>query len=361
MFNNFFFNRRVLVTGHTGFKGSWLCRWLIRLRANLKGYSLAPPTTPSLYQQLGLFANLDETIADICNRDQLCRTLDDFKPEIIFHLAAQPLVRFSYEKPIETYQTNVMGSIFLLEEIRLLNRPCIVVMITTDKCYDNQEWLFGYREIDAMGGADPYSSSKGMAELAISAYRKSYFSENHIRLASARAGNVIGGGDWAADRIVPDFIRSVQRKEPVLVRNPAATRPWQHVLDPLYGYLLLAQELAEAPAESNRLLQLCSGFNFGPDPSSNKSVQELVEIATKTIPGEWYTQPKKTDFHEANLLHLCTDKARHLLKWTPCLNFEESAKLTFDWYKRQAENEDPIQLVDSQISYFEAKLKTKQN
>ena len=333
MFNDFYRGRRVLVTGHTGFKGSWLCQWLLKLGAEVQGYALAPPTTPSLFEQLGLSTQLADTRADIRNRDQLTSVIRDFDPEIVFHLAAQPLVRYSYQNPIETYETNVMGSIYVLEALRTLNRPCVAVMVTTDKCYENREWVFGYREVDPMGGADPYSSSKGMAELAISAYRRSYFQDGIVRVASARAGNVIGGGDWATDRIVPDCVRSLQQNEPIVVRNPAATRPWQHVLDPLHGYLLLAQQMHEAPATSDRLAKLCSGFNFGPESSSNRTVRELVEQVLRTIPGRWVDQSNSTSVHEAHLLQLCIDKARSLLRWEPGWGFQSAVDRTAVWYQ----------------------------
>ena len=332
MFNDFYRGRRVLVTGHTGFKGAWLSQWLLKLGAQVQGYALAPPTTPSLFEQLGLSSQLSDMRADIRDRDQLTSVIRDFDPEIVFHLAAQPLVRYSYQNPIETYETNVMGSIYVLEALRTLNRPCVAVMVTTDKCYENREWVFGYREVDPMGGADPYSSSKGMAELAIAAYRRSYFRDGQVCVASARAGNVIGGGDWATDRIVPDCVRALLKNEPIVVRNPASTRPWQHVLDPLHGYLLLAQHMHEAPANSDRLVQLCSGFNFGPESASNRTVRELVEQLLKTIPGEWVDQSNSTSVHEAHLLQLCIDKARSLLRWEPAWDFQSAADRTAAWY-----------------------------
>jgi CDP-glucose 4,6-dehydratase len=205
-------------------------------------------------------------------------------------------------------------------------------MVTTDKCYENREWVFGYREVDPMGGADPYSSSKGMAELAISAYRRSYFGDRRVRVASVRAGNVIGGGDWATDRIVPDCVRALLKNEPIVVRNPASTRPWQHVLDPLHGYLLLAQQMHEAPANSDRLAKLCSGFNFGPESSSNRTVRELVEQVLQTIPGQWIDQSNSTSVHEAHLLQLCIDKARSLLRWEPAWDFQAAVDRTAAWY-----------------------------
>jgi CDP-glucose 4,6-dehydratase len=352
MFNDFYRGRRVLVTGHTGFKGSWLCQWLLKLGAQVQGYALAPPTTPSLFEQLGLSTQLADTRADIRDREQVTAVIRDFNPEIVFHLAAQPLVRYSYQNPVETYETNVMGSIYVLEALRTLNRPCVAIMVTTDKCYENREWVFGYREVDPMGGADPYSSSKGMAELAIAAYRNSYFGDGQVRVASARAGNVIGGGDWATDRIVPDCVRSLQKNEPIVVRNPGATRPWQHVLDPLHGYLLLAQQMHQAPANSGRLAQLCSGFNFGPDSSSNRTVRELVEQILKSLPGRWVDHSDAAAPHEAHMLQLCIDKARRLLAWQPCWDFRRSVDLTAVWYQSAVDAMDITPMTLQQIAQY---------
>ncbi len=354
MFNNFYRGRKVLVTGHTGFKGSWLCQWLLKLGAEVQGYALAPPTSPSLFEQLGLSTQLADTRADMRDRDQLTTVIGDFNPEILFHLAAQPLVRYSYENPIETYETNVMGSIYVLEALRILNRPCVAVMVTTDKCYENREWVFGYREVDPMGGADPYSSSKGMAELAIAAYRRSYFGNGQIRVASVRAGNVIGGGDWALDRIVPDCVRALQKHEPIVVRNPAATRPWQHVLDPLHGYMLLAQQMYEVPAKSHRLAQLCSGFNFGPESSSNRTVRELVEQILKSMPGRWIDQSNAASVHEAHLLQLCIDKAQSLLQWQPCWDFRCSVDTTAIWYQGCVDKRQTKSITLEQIEKYSA-------
>lgn len=333
MFNDIYRGRRVFVTGHTGFKGSWLCQWLLNLGAHVRGYALDPPTTPSLFQQLGLSAQMDDLRGDIRDSKKLLSEIDSCQPEFVFHLAAQPLVRYSYQHPVETYETNVMGTIHLLESLRTLNRRCVAIIVTTDKCYENREWVYGYRENDPMGGHDPYSSSKGMAELAVAAYRNSYFQSGQIRVATARAGNVIGGGDWALDRIVPDCIRALQKNEPIVVRNPGSTRPWQHVLDPLHGYLMLAQQMHEAPANSDRLALLCSGFNFGPESLSNRTVRELVEQVLQTIPGEWIDQSNSTSVHEAHLLQLCIDKARSLLRWEPGWGFQSAVDRTAAWYQ----------------------------
>ena len=343
-----------MVTGHTGFKGSWLCQWLLNLGATVRGYALDPPTSPGLFDQLGLSSQLEDVRSDIRDRNRLLAEIEEFRPEFLFHLAAQPLVRYSYQQPIETYETNVMGTIHVLDALRNLNHPCVVIVVTTDKCYENREWIYGYRENEAMGGADPYSSSKGMAELAVSAYRRSYFQNGTIRVASVRAGNVIGGGDWATDRIVPDCVRALHKNEPIVVRNPLATRPWQHVLEPLHGYLMLAQQLHRAPPASDRLNQLCSGFNFGPESSSNRTVQELVDQLLQTIPGSWRNHCDPQSLHEAHLLHLCIDKAKSLLDWKPKWDFETSVKMTAEWYQHHATGQDVRLLTQQQISAYAA-------
>ena len=354
LFDDIYRGRRVLVTGHTGFKGSWLCQWLLNLGATVRGYALDPPTSPSLFEQLGLSSQLEDVRSDIRDRHRLLAEIKTFHPEFVFHLAAQPLVRYSYQQPIETYETNVMGTIHVLDSLRILNRPCMVIVVTTDKCYENREWIYGYRENEAMGGADPYSSSKGMAELAVSAYRRSYFQDGTIRVASVRAGNVIGGGDWATDRIVPDCVRALQKNEPIVVRNPLATRPWQHVLEPLHGYLLLAQQLHLAQPASDRLNRLCSGFNFGPESSSNRTVQELIDQLLQTIPGSWQNHRDPNSLHEAHLLHLCIDKAKSLLDWTPKWDFATSVKMTAEWYQQHGTGQDVRLLTQQQISAYAA-------
>ena len=354
LFDDIYRDRRVMVTGHTGFKGSWLCQWLLNLGATVRGYALDPPTSPDLFEQLGLSSQLEDVRSDSRDRHRLLAEIEAFHPEFVFHLAAQPLVRYSYQQPVETYETNVMGTIHVLDSLRILNRPCIVIAVTTDKCYENREWIYGYRENEAMGGADPYSSSKGMAELAVSAYRRSYFQDGTIRVASVRAGNVIGGGDWATDRIVPDCVRALQKNEPIVVRNPLATRPWQHVLEPLHGYLLLAQQLHRAQPASDRLNQLCSGFNFGPESSSNRTVQELVNQLLQTIPGSWRNHCDPMPLQEAHLLHLCIDKAKSLLDWKPKWDFATSAKMTAEWYQHHGTGQDVRLLTQQQISAYAA-------
>ena len=322
-----FRGRRVFVTGHTGFKGAWLSEWLLGLGADVCGFALAP-VTPSLFDQLDLGNRLRHIEGDIRNLSAIHQAIVEFRPEFVFHLAAQPLVRFSYENPLETYATNIMGTVHLLESVRQTAQPCTVVAITTDKCYENREWVYSYREDDPMGGHDPYSSSKGAAELVINAYRRSFFSgaDSAVRLASARAGNVIGGGDWASDRIMPDCIRALHQSQAINVRNKTATRPWQHVLEPLSGYLWLGACLS-------RNSNLASAFNFGPNLDSNQTVATLVEEILKHWPGLWASQNNAGAVHEASLLNLATDKAFHFLNWEPVWSFPQTVERTVTWYR----------------------------
>jgi CDP-glucose 4,6-dehydratase len=350
-FANAYLGKRVLVTGHTGFKGSWLSEWLLAIGAEVTGFALPPPTVPSLFDQLGLASRLRHVIGDVRDLPAIRQVVEQTKPDFIFHLAAQPLVRLSYEQPVETYRTNVMGTVNVLEAIRLACFSCAVVAVTTDKCYENKEWVHSYREEDPMGGYDPYSSSKGAAELVVDSYRRSYFStpDSPVRLASARAGNVIGGGDWAADRIVPDCIRSLQRGEAIPVRNKVATRPWQHVLEPLSGYLWLGACLAN-PKFSAFNSQLASGFNFGPALSSNRTVADLVQEILMHWPGRWDDKSDPKAVHEAKLLNLATDKAYHFLNWSPVWSFSETIAQTATWYLRaDASATDIRQLTTGQI------------
>ncbi len=388
-FGGIYAGKRVLVTGHTGFKGSWLCEWLLSLGADVTGFALPPATQPSLFDQLGLASRLRHVVGDVRDLSAVRRVLEETKPDFVFHLAAQPLVRLSYDQPVETYATNIMGTVNILEALRLYQaelksqveveskgtnpgselksatsscgRVIAAVMITTDKCYENKEWVHSYREEDPMGGYDPYSSSKGAAELVIAAYRRSYFtppadhpplndSTPQVRVASARAGNVLGGGDWAMDRIVPDAIRALQRGRPIPVRNKVATRPWQHVLEPLSGYLLLASELAKTVQVSNsgsspanagdlngeleRLKALRGAFNFGPALTSNRTVVDLVQEILKHWPGRWEDKSDPKGVHEAQLLNLATDKAYHFLGWRPSWNFEQTLEKTVTWYRQ---------------------------
>jgi CDP-glucose 4,6-dehydratase len=335
--NSAFTGRSVLVTGHTGFKGAWLCEWLLLLGARVTGFSLPPPTEPALFEQLQLAPRLTHVTGDVRDLAALRDCVQSARPDFIFHLAAQPLVRQSYREPVETYTTNVLGTVHLLEALRLAARPCVVVCVTTDKCYENREWLHAYREEDALGGYDPYSSSKAAAELVIGAYRRSFFQKDAlsgVALASGRAGNVIGGGDWALDRIVPDCMRALDRSEAIAVRNPHATRPWQHVLEPLGGYLTLACALAEARASADpaRLAACASAFNFGPHLDSNRNVGALVTELLKHRPGSWLDQSDPEAPHEAGRLNLAIDKAFHLLGWQPVWGFERTIAETVRWY-----------------------------
>lgn len=338
-----FSGKRVWLSGHTGFKGSWLSEWLLDLGANVYGFALAPPTTLALFDQLGLAERLHHQIADIRDPAAVRRSIAECWPDFVFHLAAQPLVRLSYDSPVETFATNVMGTVHVLDALRALKQerhPCAVVIITTDKCYENKEWLNSYREDDAMGGYDPYSASKGAAEIAIHAMRRSYFGDrgSSVRVASARAGNVIGGGDWALDRIVPDCVRALTKGRPIPVRNKTATRPWQHVLEPLSGYLQLAAALAQ-PSDFPVLSQILeqpgaasAAFNFGPNLSSNRTVAELVREFTRHWPGEWEDKSDPLAPHEATKLNLATDKAFHTLGWQPRWDFETTVARTASWY-----------------------------
>lgn len=341
-FGDVYRNKRVLLTGHTGFKGAWLAEWLLSLGAEVTGFALEPPTVPAIFSQLGLEKRLNNVVGDIRDLSALCDAFDQCRPDFVFHLAAQPLVRLSYSQPVETFAVNVSGTVHLLEAVRRSQRQCTVVCITTDKCYQNQEWVHSYREDDPMGGYDPYSASKGAAELIIASYRQSFFSssESPVRLASARAGNVVGGGDWALDRIVPDCIRALQRGDRIYIRNRTATRPWQHVLEPLSGYLHLGASIRSASLDSRapNLEDLCGAFNFGPAVTSNRSVGELVDEVIRHWPGRWEDKTDSTAVHEARLLNLATDKAFHHLKWQPVWNFERTIAETVGWYRQCAGN-----------------------
>ncbi len=363
MFNNCYQNKRVLVTGHTGFKGAWLAEWLLGLGAKVTGLALPPATEPALFNQLGLASRLDHRIGDIRDLATVRAVVADCQPEYVFHLAAQALVRLSYDQPVETYATNVLGTAHVLEAVRLAQSPCTVIAITTDKCYENREWVHSYREEDAMGGYDPYSSSKGAAELVIQAYRQSFFSNPNggpeIRLASVRAGNVIGGGDWATDRIIPDCIRALQRGEAIPVRNKVATRPWQHVLEPLSGYLWLGAQLG-ADTRGAAASPLASAFNFGPALTSNRTVAALVQEVLKHWPGRWEDRSDPHAVHEARLLNLATDKAHHFLSWQPVWNFEQTIAQTVGWYRGSLEqNAAAPALTNQQINDYTHAARTQ--
>ncbi len=327
--------KRVLLTGHTGFKGSWLTLWLHRLGAVVYGYSLPPPTEPSNYSLSNVRSVLGgETMGDIRDRKLLSEILTEFKPDLVFHLAAQSLVRESYTNPFETFDVNVLGTASLLDAVRDLGRPCAVVCVTTDKCYENREQVWGYRECDPMGGYDPYSASKGAAEILIASYRRSFFHpvrihEHGVQIASARAGNVIGGGDWARDRIVTDMVASLTAGRAVPIRNPHAIRPWQHVLEPLSGYLALATAMIETPDA-----KWASGWNFGPVSGTEMSVGDLASAFVGAWgSGEWIDQSSPDQPHEASILRLSIEKAGWELAWRPRWTCDEMVKRTARWYQ----------------------------
>jgi len=362
MFAEAFRNQTVWLSGHTGFKGAWLAQWLLELGADVHGFALKPATKPALFEQLGLAGKLHHQIADIRDPAAVRKSIEKSQPDFVFHLAAQPLVRLSYEQPLATYATNVMGTAHVLEALRGLKKPCAAVLVTTDKCYENREWLHGYREDDPLGGHDPYSSSKAAAEIAIAAWRRSFFKNHPVKIASARAGNVIGGGDWANDRIVPDCIRALQKKQPIAVRNPNSTRPWQHVLEPLSGYLWLAARLSQPLAAPKRSKggstfnpQLSTAFNFGPTHDANRTVRELVAEVLKHWPGRWEDRSDPKAVHEAGLLQLSTDKARALLGWAPVWSFTTAVKHTVSWYRETtADPRSASALAVQQIGQYQA-------
>jgi CDP-glucose 4,6-dehydratase len=332
MFDHIYQNKKVLITGHTGFKGSWLALWLSQLGAQLTGYSLQPPTDPNHFQLLDLPIN--SVMGDVRDADKLKQVFQEHKPEIVFHLAAQAIVRQSYREPVETFTSNVLGTVNLLEAARACDSVRAIVIVTSDKCYENKEWFWGYREIDPLGGYDPYSASKGCAEIVTGCWRNSYFNPKHYGnthqklLASARAGNVIGGGDWAVDRLIPDIMRAVIQNQKVKIRNPQATRPWQHVLEPLSGYLLLGQKLLEGRKE------VADAWNFGPSEEENVSVGEIVYQVKSIWPKiDYEIQQNPDQPHEASLLRLDCSKARTKLKWLPVWAGKQTIEKTAQWYR----------------------------
>ncbi len=349
-----FQGKTVFITGHTGFKGGWLSLWLKSLGATVVGFSLPPLKGQNcFFNAVGLAQEMTSVFADIRDLSTLTEIMGKHQPDIVFHLAAQALVRRSYREPVETYATNVIGTVNVLEAIRSTPSVRAALVITSDKCYHNSEWPWGYRENDPMGGHDPYSSSKGCAELVLAAYRNSFFSEKSSpKIASARAGNVIGGGDWSDDRLVPDFVRAISSGRPLVLRNPEATRPWQHVLDPLWGYLLLAAKLMDGKASFDE------GWNFGPSDASSITVHEL---ATKLIErwgaGETRINKPAGDLHEVNFLRLDCSKALLQLKWQPKLNIAEALQMTVDWYRTYFDTpEKTLTLTRRQIDSYRAKI-----
>jgi CDP-glucose 4,6-dehydratase len=347
---DFWENKKVFVTGHTGFKGSWLCLWLHSLGASVTGYSLKPPTTPNLFELCQLEQVIPTHYGDIRNLGVLENALLEASPDIVIHMAAQPLVRASYLNPVETYETNVMGTVNLLESVRTAVRKGInvkaVVNVTTDKCYSNQEWPWGYRELDALGGYDPYSNSKACSELVTDAYRNSFF-QSCVGIASARAGNVIGGGDWAVDRLLPDCFRTLQDSGKIKIRNPHAIRPWQHVLDPISGYLSLAEKLYEEGQA------FAEGWNFGPDDGEGKSVEWVVkQICAKWGTSASYEVEKGPHPHEAHYLRLDCSKAKFKLGWYPRWSVEQAIEKSVEWTRAYLANEDVKAVSLRQINEY---------
>jgi len=348
----FWSGKKVFVTGHTGFKGSWLCLWLQQLGSEVTGYSLQPPTNPSLFDVAKVAREMKSVFGDVRDAESLAQCMKMAKPEIVIHMAAQPLVRYSYDNPIETYATNIMGSVHMLEAVRKTPSVRAIVNVTSDKCYENKKWIWGYRENEPMGGYDPYSSSKGCAELVTSAYRSSFFNhanylDHGVALASVRAGNVIGGGDWAMDRLIPDIMRAIQAGNPVQIRNPHAIRPWQHVLEPLSGYLLLAEKLYSEG------MGFAEGWNFGANDEDAQPVEWIVERLTS----HWgeaasWELDKSPQPHEAQYLKLDCSKAKSRLGWTPRLSLDQCLINITTWHKNHLNGEDMHKVTISQIETF---------
>ena len=356
---NFWETKRVLITGHTGFKGSWLWLWLSEMGSTLCGYSLDIQEN-SLFKKISADKNNKNFshYGDIDNEKYLRRVILDFNPDIIFHLAAQPLVIDSYKLPIYTWQTNVIGTLKLLESTKSLKNKCSIVVITTDKVYKNKEWEFGYRESDRLGGLDPYSASKAATELAVESWRNSFIGSKtnqieNISLCTARSGNVIGGGDWSENRIIPDAIKAISTQKEIVLRNPKSTRPWQHVLDPINGYISLAEKLYSKPKEFS------SSFNFGPTIDSNKTVEELIIEASKYWECKYKFAKTKNVFHEASMLHLQIDKAVKSLGWSPVWDFQKSVERTILWYKTVNEGENPLDVCKKDIEIYSQELNIK--
>jgi CDP-glucose 4,6-dehydratase len=346
--SDFWKGKKVFLTGHTGFKGSWMAFWLNKLGAHVTGYSLAPEQSTNLFNELNLESSCQSFIEDIRDIDRIRKRVMDFKPDVIFHLAAQPIVLKSYEEPAMTWETNVMGTINLLEACKGLENRCSVIVITTDKVYENKEWYYAYRENDPLGGHDPYSSSKAAVECLVSSWRRSFFQKgSNIKVATARAGNVIGGGDWTENRIIPDIFRYKQKDSSMPVRNPYAVRPWQHVLESLHGYLTLGQLLFSRDGD-----QYQSSFNFGPDKNAVQSVSQLLKSAASVTDFSWENTHKKGQLHEANLLTLSTEKASKILKWTPKWDFETSISKTIRWYDRFYSGETAKDLILEDIKAY---------
>ena len=352
MDSNFWKNKKVLLTGHTGFKGSWLSLWLQKLGVELVGFSKSIPTQPSLFELADVGKNMTSIMEDITNIERITNVIKQHNPEIIIHMAAQSLVHKSYDQPLETFSTNIMGTVNLLEAIRNTSKKCVVINVTSDKCYENQELSRGYKENDPMGGYDPYSSSKGCTELITASFRNSFFknSENKdfdISIASVRAGNVIGGGDWADNRIIPDIMRGILNKEIIKIRNPTAVRPWQHVLEPLRGYLELAEKLWNSESE------YAESWNFGPDDEDIKPVSWIVKEIIEMWGGNIQVDNDNLGFkHETNFLKLDCSKAKSKLKWNPKIKLEKGLQLTVEWYKQYEQKKELKEFTENQIEEY---------
>jgi len=349
----FWRGRRVLVTGHTGFKGSWLALWLKALGAEVTGFALAPPGEPNLFTLAGVERDVHHVHGDVRDAAALDACIAQARPQVVLHLAAQSLVRLSYREPVQTYATNVMGTVHLLDAVRRQPGVEAVLVVTSDKCYENREWLWGYRENEAMGGHDPYSNSKGCAELVTSAMRRSFFADGGPGIGSARAGNVIGGGDWADDRLLPDAMRAFIAGQPVVLRSPQAVRPWQHVLEPLRGYLLLA----EALADPTRRARHAQGWNFGPDEADCRAVADVVSLAAGEWPGaRVVVNPPPDAPHEANLLRLDCTQAHQQLAWRPHWRLERGVAETVAWFRAFADGQDMRQVTLAQLAGYDPRL-----
>ena len=362
----FWSNKNVLITGHNGFKGSWLTLWLLTMGVNVWGYSLSPVKSRSLYQDLFrnidykkyIYGNLNDFIGDINDIDTMNKYVKESNPDIVFHLAAQPLVRESYRNPINTWKTNVIGTLNLLECLKNTSKNCSAVFISTDKVYVNNEWVYGYRETDQLGGNDPYSASKAAMEIAIESWKKSFsghsnFQTDKLLISTARAGNVIGGGDWSQDRLVPDFVKAIDVGEKVIIRNPNSKRPWQFILEPLWGYLSLAKKTYEKNQVSSATAKFRDSYNFGPKIEANRSVEELVKLLIFYWKGNYEILENSNQYYESKLLHLVSDKAKEYLNWEQKMNFDNTVNKTTIWYKDYLDGIPAIECCLRDISFYE--------